>query len=209
MLVLFAFDSCLPSAGDLVFMASRTKRLPTSTPSTAHLSETKRSAPRSRERDGRVREVIWDIFAISNHMTVVRRVWAGMLGVTGPQWLILMAIDYLDSGTGISIGTVSARLHVNQTFVVAQSKLLEAGGFISRRSSEEDARVVLLSLTESTRRSLQKISSRRNEINDFIFSELSERGLKELSSTISSVRARMEHAALMLNLGRANRDQSN
>jgi MarR family transcriptional regulator, organic hydroperoxide resistance regulator len=189
-------------------MASRAKRLLISTPSVVHLSETKRSAPRSRERDGHVKEVIWDIFAISNHMSVVRRVWAGMLGVTGPQWLIIMAIDYLDSGNGVSIGTVSAKLHVNQTFVVAQSKLLEAEGVISRRSSEEDARVVLLSLTERTQRSLQKIASRRNEINDFIFSELTERGLKDLSTTMSTIRTRLEHAALMLHLDRTKPLQS-
>ena len=179
-------------------MASRPKRLPRSAPPVVNSSESKRSAPRSRERDGQMGQVIWDIFALSHYTDVVRRILAGMLGVTGPQWLIVTAIDDLDTGNGISVGTVSAKLHVNQTFVVAQSKLLEAGGFLSRRSSEEDARVVLLSLTERTRRGLQKIAPQRNEIKDFIFSELTDRDLKDFSATMSSLRAQIERAGLIL-----------
>lgn len=155
---------------------------------------------RSLESDGLVRELIWDIFAISNYLGHIRRVWAGMMEVSGPQWLILMAIDYLDAGKGISVGTVSAKLHVKQTFIVAQTKMLEADGLVARRSSDKDGRVVLLSLTEAARRRLAKIAPRRNEINDFIFSQQGARALKELAGTMSSIRGRLEQASLMLNI---------
>jgi DNA-binding MarR family transcriptional regulator len=111
-----------------------------------------------------------------------------------------MAIDHLDAGKGISVGTVSTKLHVKQTFIVAQTKMLEADGMVARRSSDRDARVVLLSLTEAARRRLAKIAPRRKEINDFIFSQPSARALKELADTMSSIRGRLEQASLMLNI---------
>jgi DNA-binding MarR family transcriptional regulator len=160
----------------------------------------KNGSARSHEHDGLVRELIWDLFAISSHLGDIRRVWASMMDVSGPQWLTLMAIDYLDAGKGVSVGTVSAKLHVNQTFIVSQTKMLEADGLVARRSSNQDARVVLLSLTEVARRRLAKIDPRRNEINNFIFSQQGARALKELAGKMSSIRGRLEQASLMLNI---------
>jgi len=144
------------------------------------------------------RELVWDIFAISSHLAEVRRVWATTLGVSGPQWLILMAVDYLDERNGVSVGTVSAKLHVNQTFVVAQSKALEAEGYLTRRNSEKDARVVLMSLTDQTRRKLAAIAPRRREVNDFIFSQLDSATMKKVSQAISLIRTQLERAVILL-----------
>jgi len=160
----------------------------------------KQPGARSLENDELVRELIWDIFAISSYLGEIRRVWAGMLDVSGPQWLILMAIDYLDAGSGVSVGTVSAKIHVKQTFIVAQTKMLEADGLVARRSSDQDARVVLLSLTEAARRRLAEIAPRRHEINDFIFFQPSARALKELVGTMTSIRGRLEQASLLLKI---------
>ena len=144
------------------------------------------------------RDLIWDIFAISSHLAEVRRVWAKMLGVSGPQWLILMAVDYLDERNGVSVGTVSTKLHVNQTFVVAQSKTLEANGYLARRISEKDARVVLMSLTDQTRRKLTVIAPRRREVNDFIFSQIDEANMKTVSQAMSLIRTKLERAVILL-----------
>ena len=121
-----------------------------------------------------------------------------MLGVSGPQWLILMAVDYLDERDGVSVGTVSAKLHVNQTFVVAQSKTLETNGYLTRRNSEKDARVVLMSLTDHTRRRLASISPRRREVNDFIFSDIDGTTLKGVSEAMSLIRTRLKKAVILL-----------
>jgi DNA-binding MarR family transcriptional regulator len=144
------------------------------------------------------RDLIWDIFAISSHLAEVRRVWATMLGVSGPQWLILMAVDYLDERNGVSVGTVSAKLHVNQTFIVAQSKTLEASGYLTRRNSAKDARVVLMSLTEQTRRKLTAIAPRRRELNDFVFSQIDKASMKTLSEAMSLIRTKLERAVILL-----------
>lgn len=109
-----------------------------------------------------------------------------------------MAVDYLDERNGVSVGTVSAKLHVNQTFVVAQSKALEAEGYLTRRNSEKDARVVLMSLTDQTRRKLAAIAPRRREVNDFIFSQLDSATMKKVSQAMSLIRTQLERAVILL-----------
>ena len=109
-----------------------------------------------------------------------------------------MAVDYLDERNGVSVGTVSAKLHVNQTFVVAQSKTLEANGYLTRRISEKDARVVLMSLTDQTRRRLTAIAPRRREVNDFIFSHFDEATMETVSQAMSLIQARLERAVILL-----------
>jgi len=180
-------------------MATHAKRAPL-TKLAARKPERKRGNKRSKDRDGRISELIWDIFAISHQLSAVRQVFATMLDVTGPQWLVLTAVDYLDTGSGVSVGSVSSKLHVNQTFVGVQTKILETEGLLRRESSEEDARVVLLSLTEKARRQLDSISPQRKSSNNFIFSELDDAALKDLLNTMSSVRTRLEQAALELQL---------
>jgi DNA-binding MarR family transcriptional regulator len=180
-------------------MATHAKRAPL-TKLAARSPDRKRGSRRSKDRDGRISELIWDIFAISHQLSAVRQVFASMLDVTGPQWLVLTAVDYLDTGNGVSVGSVSAKLHVNQTFVGVQTKILETAGLLRRESSDEDARVVLLSLTESARQQLGTIAPQRKASNTFIFSQLDDVALKDLLDTISSVRTRLEQAALELQL---------
>src|SRR5262249_44002741 len=161
----------------------------------------RRVAPRLAEladADEAVRQVIWGIFAIASHFEDIRRQWANLVGVSGPQWLILMAVG--DEGTGTSVGEVWAKLHVNSTFITAQAKALEEAGYLARRPSKLDGRVVLLSLTEKARRELGRIATHRREINDFIFGPIGKRGLTELVSQIDAIQARAEKAAALIKM---------
>jgi DNA-binding MarR family transcriptional regulator len=152
----------------------------------------------SKGSDSFVREIIWNMLSISVHLEEVARHWAKFLDISGPQWLILMAIDYLDEGQGISVRDVSSKLHVNSTFITTQTKRLEQDGYIARRSSSLDGRVVLLSLTGKAKRSIAEVSVRRKEINDLVFSGLGAAELKRLADQISLIRTRLDNATRIL-----------
>ena len=68
-----------------------------------------RSTGRSQEI---IQEFIWDIVSINGHLEEIRYFWARILGISGPQWLILMATSELDRGDGVSVRAVSAKLEV-------------------------------------------------------------------------------------------------
>src|SRR5262245_24180356 len=90
-----------------------------------------------------VREFVWDVISINVYLEEIRSIWARSLGITSPQWLILMAVNDLDRGKGASVRAVSTKLHVDPSFVTTQTKSLERNGFVRRIPSEEDGRVVL------------------------------------------------------------------
>jgi len=88
-----------------------------------------------------VRRFLWDIAAVNIHLDEIRQFWARILGISGPQWMILMAVSDLDKGDGVPVKDVSAMLHVDSSFVTTQSKILEKNGFVRRVPSRDDARV--------------------------------------------------------------------
>ena len=153
-----------------------------------------------RQSDAIMREFAWDLVAINTHLEDIRRFWAESLGITGPQWLILMAISELDQGKGVSVGEVSSKLQVNSTFISAQTKGLERSGLLNRSPSPADARIVLMSLTEMARKQVAKLSGRRDQLNEQIFGDLGDRALKEVSQSLKIIRKRAEKAARQLDL---------
>ncbi len=159
----------------------------------------KRSSARlsSRHRDS-FDEFLWNIFSISNFYEEISVAWAHMLGVNVHQWMILMAIKELDKGGGISVRGASAKLHSDPSFVTSQSKSLEKMGFIRLENSAEDARVVLMSLTEKANREIAKLQTAREPIKQSIFSDLSNDEMHDLNAKLSVLREKFLRAAKRL-----------
>ena len=97
---------------------------------------------------------------------------------------------------GIPVNVVSKKLHVDPSFVTTQSKMLEKKGFLRRKTSTEDARVVLMSLTDKTCKQLAGLAAQQEALNEFIFAELSNKQLDELIDTLSGLRTRLEKGRL-------------
>src|SRR3954462_5897136 len=139
-----------------------------------------------------VKRFNWAIAAIGVHLEELRYFWAKTLGISGPQWMILMALSDMDKGDGIPVNVVSKKLHVDSSFVTTQSKLLEKKGFLRRKTSSEDARIVLMSLTDKTYKQLAGLAAQQEALNAFIFAELSDKQLVELTDTLSGLKSRLE-----------------
>jgi DNA-binding MarR family transcriptional regulator len=145
-----------------------------------------------------IRRFVWDIASINIHMDGIRYFWAKELGISSPQWMILMAVNDLDRGKGVPVKDVSAMLHVDPSFVTTQSKMLEKNGFLRRIPSGEDARVVLMSLTDKASKRIANLSARRESLSTFVFGELDARALNELTDQIAKLKTRFEKATYML-----------
>jgi DNA-binding MarR family transcriptional regulator len=149
----------------------------------------------SRNQDA-VRHFTWAIAAINVHLEELRYFWAKALGISGPQWMILMALADMDQDDGVPVNVVSKKLHVDSSFVTTQSKLLEKKGFLRRKTSAEDARIVQMSLTDKTYKHLAGLAAQQEALNDFIFAELNERELDDLNSKLTALQHRLEKATL-------------
>lgn len=145
-----------------------------------------------------VRQFVWDIISINIHLEEIRSIWARNLGISCPQWQILMAVNDLDRGTGVSVRAVSAKLHVDPSFVTTQTKSLEKNGFMRRVPSEQDARVVLMSLTDKASKQISNLYARQAVSDSFIFADFSDRALRDVTDKLTLIKERLAKASLRI-----------
>jgi DNA-binding MarR family transcriptional regulator len=142
------------------------------------------------------RRFSWVIATVALHLEELRYVRARSLGISGPQFLILMALADLDKGLGVSVRVVAKAIHVDPSFVTTQSKLLEKNGLVRRRVAEEDARVVQLSLTDKAYKQIAGSAVSEEALNDFIFAALGNAKLEEVTEILDGLNIRLEKACL-------------
>lgn len=143
-----------------------------------------------------VRRFTWVVASIKVHLDELRDFWAEALSISGPQWMILMALVDLDKEDGVPVNVVSNKLHVDPSFITTQSKLLEKKGLLRRKPSAEDAQIVKMSLTDRSYKHLAGLASQQETLNDFIYAELNEKQLNELTDTLNRLNKRLEKATL-------------
>ena len=143
-----------------------------------------------------IRRLTWVIASINVHLEELRYFWAKTLGISGPQWMILMALADMDQDEGVPVNVVSKKLHVDSSFITTQSKLLEKKGFLRRKTSTEDARIVQMSLTDKTYKHLASLAAQQEALNDFIFAEIDDAQLNGLTDKLTALEIRLEKARL-------------
>src|SRR5262249_8623650 len=147
-----------------------------------------------------ISRLTWTIAAMNVHLEELRYFWAKTLGITGPQWMILMALADMDESDGVPVNVVSKKLYVDSSFITTQSKLLEKKGLIRRKVSAEDARVVRMSLTDKTYKHLSTLAAQQQALNEFIYAEFDNTELEGLTDRLMSLRDRLEKASMKVAL---------
>lgn len=148
-----------------------------------------------------VRDFIWNIVEIHSQLEEIHKGWAQMLGITEPQWLILMAIDELDEGRGVSGIAVANKLRIHPAFVTNQTKKLEALEFLAREPSPDDARFVQMTLTQKAQAEITALSVKRRALNSTMFDGLDEASLDYLNKRLTSIAKNSRLASQKLSIG--------
>ena len=156
----------------------------------------KQGGPGAAKDQNVIRRLTWVLASVNVHLEELRYFWAKTLGISGPQWMIIMALAEMEEDDGVPVNVVSKKLHVDSSFVTTQSKLLEKKGFLRRKTSTEDARVVQMSLTDKTYKQLASLASQQEALNEFIFAELDDRELGDLTDKLVALQSRLEKACL-------------
>jgi len=169
---------------------------------TEAVSLTRKDAARQRALENLdiIKRFTLEISAINSHLEEVRQFWGKSLGVSAPQWMILIAISDLDKDDGVQINMVSKLLHVDPSFVTTQSKLLEQKGLLRRAPSPFDARVVRLSLTDKTKKHLASLAGQYDAFRKSVFEQFSEKELAEFTGKLASLNSRLEKACVKVAL---------
>lgn len=172
-------------------------------PSSARPEEPSRQKERgelSSQPSDTIRQFVWAVAAVNARLEDVRHFWADALGISGPQWMIIMAADDLNRGRGAPLRDVATKLDVDPSFVASQSKILEKAGLLARNTSSEDARVIILSLTLLARKEISKLRTQQATLDEFIFADCSEREMQDIIKRLIALTKRLEKASLRLEL---------
>ncbi|UPK32223.1 MarR family transcriptional regulator [Bradyrhizobium sp. 186] len=148
--------------------------------------------------DRAITDFVWNVVEIHSQLEDIHNSWAELLGITEPQWLILMAITELDGGRGVAGIDIANKLRVHPAFVTNQTKSLEKGGFLTRQPAADDARYVLMSLTAKATREIEKLSKRKLALNSTMFNDLDEQTLAALNVALATIAKNARLAARLL-----------
>ena len=83
------------------------------------------------------------------------------LGLTYTQYIVMMVLWEND---GVSVRSLGEKLHLDSGTLTPLLKKLESIGYVTRKRSEEDERVVLVSLTETGRGLKEKAAEVPGEV---------------------------------------------
>ena len=118
------------------------------------------------------REMVTDLLTISLTMESVRAALGTRIGITGPQYSILVAILRMRDGEHVRVRDVAAYLHVSAAFVTAEAGKLARRGLLRKLPSTSDGRSRLLSLTRQGEAQLERLTPDIRQVNDRFFASL-------------------------------------
>jgi DNA-binding MarR family transcriptional regulator len=106
-------------------------------------------------------------------MEMVRTHLGRRIGITGPQYSVLVAIAQIQGVDGVGVSKVAEVLHVSAAFITAETRQLERLGLLIRTVNPRDRRGVLLRLTPAGEQQMIAVSPDITAVNDRFFAPLS------------------------------------
>ena len=151
--------------------------------------------------DRSFRVLVADLLTISTRMELVREHLGRRLGISGPQYSLIVAVAHLQGSNGVSVGALAKALHVSSAFIASEAGKLARRRLLLKRTNPLDRRVVLLSVAPAGRLAVDRVSTEIRAVNDLFFGALDAGAFAALSDTVgaligSSSKA-VRHIALM------------
>src|SRR5215472_16263738 len=159
-----------------------------------------RSALLSGKSDHSFRELLYNFFTISNRLEQVRRYLGSRVGLSGPQYNLMMAVAELQDSTGVSVGRVAEYLHVSGTFVTAETEKLVRKGYINKHHDRHDMRVSRLVIGEKGWMALSSLFPELQQVNDLFFAIDSKEEFEALQRTLQRMVESSQRTLALMNV---------
>ena len=91
-------------------------------------------------------QLCFPLYAAARNMTGLYTPWLKPLGLTYTQYIVFLVLWERD---GLTVGEIGEKLMLDNGTLSPLLKKMEQAGFVQRRRSREDERVVLITLTEA------------------------------------------------------------
>ena len=157
--------------------------------------------------DHALRKLLYNLFTIGTRMEDVRRYLGSRIGISGPQFSLLMAIQELQCpngiNVGVSVGKIASYLHVAGTFVTAESAKLALKDYIEKRADPRDRRVSLLRVRPAGAKAIGSLLPEVRNINDTFFELESSEGFESLCRAADRMVDGSQRVLSLISVGQA------
>lgn len=138
--------------------------------------------------DHKFRQFIYDVLAFGTRLEAVRDGLGALMGLTGPQYSILITIRMLDQkGSKASVGEIADYMHVSGAFVTSEVNKLKKAGLVAKATDPDDRRRVLLTVTEAAEQRLVDLTEYQVPVNDTLFGSLDRNQFNVLCSVFPAL----------------------
>jgi DNA-binding MarR family transcriptional regulator len=137
------------------------------------------------DSDRRFRTLVCDLLSVASRMELVREHFGKRLGISGPQYTLLVAIAHFQGKHGISAGALAQVLHVSSAFVAAETGKLMRRNLLLKRVNPLDRRGVLLSVSPAGRLKLDRMAAEVRAVSDRFFGGLDTEAFSALCNAAS------------------------
>lgn len=148
--------------------------------------------------DDEFRSLVHDSLAFSARLLSVRAGYGELIGVSGPQYTILISIAHLSKKSGVSVRTVADHLHLSGSYVTNETNKLIASGLITKTQDPRDRRRVLLELTDLGWGKFGELAEIQSRVNDIHFRCLSRRDFVTLRRIMEDLTESTDQALNLL-----------
>ncbi len=136
----------------------------------------------------RFRQIVSDMLTIAVRMDAVRGRFAELVGVTPPQYTILVTVAQIEGALGgATVRAVADRMHVSGAFVTAETGKLAKKGLLAKRPNPGDGRSVLVTLTAKGRKALDAALPHIRAVNDVFFGKLGSEEFERLAAAAGRI----------------------
>jgi DNA-binding MarR family transcriptional regulator len=138
--------------------------------------------------DAAFRQFIHDMLAFSARLQAIRSELGGLIGLSGTQYTVLIAIAHL-SGHDAKIGVnhVAEHLHFSGAFITIEINKLVASGLVEKEVDGEDRRRVVLAITPKARALLNELAPTQRPVNDMLFREMTAADFEQFRKFVSGM----------------------
>ena len=148
--------------------------------------------------DREFRALVHGMLAFAARLEAVRSGFAGLIGLTGIQYTILISVSHLLHQGEVSVSMIAEHLHVSGAFVTIETGKLDKLGLLTKRPDQQDRRRVSLSITRKGRDLLKRLAPTQVEVNDVLFEFMDAPEFRQLRALVDRMTACGDRAVDLL-----------
>lgn len=145
-----------------------------------------------RGSDVEFRRLIYRLLLVEERLRHVRAFLGKRIGLTGPQYTLLITVAYLQGATGITVQSLARDLRVTSAFITGESRRLIERGLLAKRRNPHDSRSTLMSVTAGGRRRISELVPELRTVNDAFFSRVSAQSFRHAQRFLDQLLAGSE-----------------